>query len=329
MLYWHLNVLHDGAGTVVVNSKVAKSVYQKIVHKTTKHVQHSMQASMHADYLGGGFSIGISPKASQARSTLSASEDQRILAEHMTWNQTVSYTLVDGQTLAMITLMECDKINNSYGPLGSVDDGDEACFHTVRESPTVYLLTRGLVENLLTTFPGYAFDTSWAARLGTWGVKASVLSTSAIEDSTTLTIYSRPKLIEHSVGKVKGRYLDWVTVRPGMFISVRAGGFVDSISLGNTTWGGVGGFTRSLQPECDEVITTIGGRAGDVLDRVYFGVSPERGHDSEINRGIGGAGGKEFCWNPEKVGRIYRISAESGWCNGYNVISKLRILSTM
>lgn len=216
-----------------------------------------------------------------------------------------------------------------WSVLRQVHNGDEACFHTVHQRPTMYKLSPDAVENLIRTFPGHAFDMSWAAWLGMRGIEARVLPISAIEDATTLKIYSRPKLIVHSVGHSTGRDLGWVTVQPGMFISVRSGGFVDTIGLGNTRWGGTGGFEHSFQPACDQVITTIGGRSGWILDRVYFGLSPEGGHDSIITRGMGGSGGSEFCWNPEKVGRIYRIGAHTDVMEGYQIISELRIESTM
>ncbi|CAN0442059.1 unnamed protein product [Pylaiella littoralis] len=328
MQYWHLDVLCEGVATIEVTKSHAKDVCAKMMRSTRQHVHQSVETAMHADFLGGGFGIGISLKAAYARSAISASEHHESFAERMASEEVGTYQIREGETLAMVTLIECDKINNRRNS-NDVDDGNEACFHTVATKPAIYKLSSDAVKNLLTTYPRVVFDLSWKLRLGTWKIKAECLSTREIEDLTTLKIYARPKLIVHSVGSTVGRDAGWVDVLPGMFISVRSGCFVDTIHLGNTRWGGTGGSEHNFEPACDQVITTIGGRSGWVLDRVYFGLSPEGGHDNIISRGIGGDGGVEFCWNPEKVGRIYRIGAHTNWYQGYDVISELRIESTM
>lgn len=112
MLYWHLDVVHDEATSFEVTESHAKEVYAKIVHATTQRVEHSVETSMHADFLGGGFGIGTSLKASHARAATSTSEDQRSVAERMASKLDATYHIQDGQTLAVVTLMECDKVNN-------------------------------------------------------------------------------------------------------------------------------------------------------------------------------------------------------------------------
>ncbi|KAG5187798.1 hypothetical protein JKP88DRAFT_287900 [Tribonema minus] len=307
MRYYHLHLLHDGAGTATITSD-ADALSMSHLNWNSKMTPimakpfFEFQASMPA----------------QAPVLTSAS----------------TYTVAEGEVLAVITDMECKKIGAESAKYPAPTTVT-CCLHLML-STTVLKLNREQLITLIESQDGTAiFDESWEVRLGTWNITAlegaHVKTRRQIEDETELVIYTTPGLVEHNVGGSTAfncsydNVSAWQCLEPRMRFGIRWGECVDALALGSCLHGGTGGQLQEFTT--DGIIETIGGTADAVINSLYFGTRAKDG--CKVTPRLGGTRGYSFCWDPPSVGRIYAVRVWTGRYKGAVVVMKLSILSEM
>ncbi|KAG5187803.1 hypothetical protein JKP88DRAFT_253856 [Tribonema minus] len=237
MKYYHTQLLHDGAGTVTVNTSDAASI-------------------SHPNWNGK-----MTPIMAKAFFDCQAS----MPAQAPVLTDASSYTVQEGQVLAAVTIVETKKISVAKGKRAQ-HWGTLAAFTC--PSPRQ--------RHLRSIVGGSAwYYGTW--NISDYCDGARVMTQRQIEDETKLVFYTSPGLAEHSMGSasVGGTEYDWHCLEPRMHFGLRSGGYVDAIILGTCVYGGIGGDHQDFTTS--GVIESIDGTAGSVIDSLYFGTRDKDG----------------------------------------------------
>ncbi|KAG5187799.1 hypothetical protein JKP88DRAFT_253850 [Tribonema minus] len=117
----------------------------------------------------------------------------------------------------------------------------------------------------------------------------------------------------------------WHYLEPHMRFGASADKYVNAIALGSCRYGDTA--SELQQFTTDGLIETIGGSEHGFNYSIYIGTRGK--HGCTITPTLGSCVGQEFCWGPPSVGRIYAIRVTTGSYSRQVVIVRLSILSEM